>query len=299
MINPSHLNDSLTVLRDITLNARPHVLARPAAKPAMAAVAAVATAAPAAGTAHAANAAAGPAAGAAHQAAAAQPAPATPRALSAEEEVRLHERYKQGHAKGWLEGQLAERKAAESKAQTAGYEQGLQRGLEEARKTARAEVEQRLATLDQLLRSIPGQMAALLADAEDDMVALCFEAVCQISGATAASPDGVRQLVRQAAGRLRAQRVLVLQLHPQDVAMLKADPSASAWLQDDAWPDGVQLVADPQVQLGGAIVRGQQGSVDARLETQLGLLKDLLLQQRRAFAQAAAVAAANKTEQNA
>jgi flagellar assembly protein FliH len=111
------------------------------------------------------------------------------------------------------------------------------------------------------------------------MVALCFEAVCQMAGSAAATPDGLRQLLRQAAARLRTQRGLTVHLHADDLAMLAADPQG-------AGIDGVQLVADPQVKLGGAILRAQQGSLDARLEAQLALLKDLLMQQRRAHAQA-------------
>ncbi|USX18342.1 FliH/SctL family protein [Oxalobacteraceae bacterium OTU3REALA1] len=247
------------VLREVTLTARPHVLRRPAAQ----------------GRADG----AGGGAGAARAPdAVVGAAPATPVAPDAREQYRL------GHAQGVIDGRLAEREAAAAAATDAGYQQGLRQGLlqgrADAEKAARAEVAQRVAALDTLLRALPAQLDARLDDAEDDQIALCYEVVCRVAGADAATPEGLGRLVRQAATRLRAQRALTLQLHPQDVAMLRDDPDGAAWLRDDAWPDGIELVADNRVAVGGAIVRGRHGSLDARLETQFGLLKDMLLRQR-------------------
>lgn len=247
------------VLRDVTLTAQPHVLRRPPAP--------------------------GHADGATGQDASARPpaggigaASATPAAPDPREQYRL------GHAQGMIDGRLAEREAAAAAASDAGYQQGLRQGLlqgrADAEKAARAEVAQRVAALDTLLRALPAQLDARLDDAEDDLIALCYEVVCRVAGADAATPEGLGRLVRQAATRLRAQRALTLQLHPRDVAMLRDDPDGAAWLRGDAWPDGIELVADSQVAVGGAIVRGRHGSLDARLETQFGLLKDMLLRQR-------------------
>lgn len=201
-------------------------------------------------------------------------------APSAEQEARLREKYQQGHAAGWIEGQQAERREQTSAQLKAGYQQGLEQGRAEAARTAGSAKQQSLAVLEGLLVALPPQIEERLAAAEDDMVALCFEAVVKIIGACATTPAGIRALLEQGLGRMRAQRLAALHLHPQDARMLREDADIANWLRQYQSHGPVQLVADPLVRLGGAILRSPEGSLDARLDTQLAALRALLEQQR-------------------
>ena len=80
----------------------------------------------------------------------------------------------------------------------------------------------------------------------------------------------VKQLIAQQ--ERRAQ--VVVHLHPDDLDALSREDRGS---DDGAW----QWVGDSSVQLGGVILRSPEGSLDARLETQLAALREALLAVRR------------------
>ncbi|HEX7637350.1 MAG TPA: FliH/SctL family protein, partial [Burkholderiaceae bacterium] len=183
----------------------------------------------------------------------------------------------------------------------AGFEEGLRQGLAEGRAAGEAEVQRRLAhaqeqafarlqRLDGLqaawAQQLAGQLAARLAAAEDDMIGLCHAVVCRILGDNLATRAGVAQSVRMAIEEwLRASEQqsraegVVVQVHPADLDAMKADDVLARWLVQQGMK-GVQWQAHEDVRLGGCIVRGDEGDLDARLETQLGILRDQLLRAR-------------------
>jgi len=119
------------------------------------------------------------------------------------------------------------------------------------------------------------------------MVALVHECVGSIAGKLALSPDGVRQIVAQAMTQLRASEEIVVRLHPADCQLLTAAAKALPVPGRAA-----SYRADSQVVLGGCMIDYPQGTLDARLETQLRQFTDLLLQVRQSASspQSAAVA---------
>lgn len=194
-----------------------------------------------------------------------------------------------------------------------GYEDGLARGLAEGRRLAADEArkasehatraaEQELAerseklkheltrqaqlayrarvqNLMQILEKLPGQIEERLRAAEDDMLALSFEAVCRILGDQAVTVEGLRLQLRQAVQAQRNRRLVAVHVHPEDLATLRADSGMEA---TDLAPADVQWVADPSIVLGGCILQSPEGALDARLEVQLGSLRELLLRSRAA-----------------
>jgi len=104
------------------------------------------------------------------------------------------------------------------------------------------------------------------------MVALCFETICRLIGGAALQADVVRAQLTGLAAQGRAGRRLSMHVHvhPDDADLLRASA-----------PDaGVEWVADPEVALGGCILRGREGGLDARLETMLAACKAALLAAR-------------------
>jgi flagellar assembly protein FliH len=65
---------------------------------------------------------------------------------------------------------------------------------------------------------------------------------------------------------MREREQLVVRLHPDDVALLKGDADGGA----------LRIDADPAVALGGCMIDGPAGSLDARFETQLEALGAVL-----------------------
>ena len=142
--------------------------------------------------------------------------------------------------------------------------QAVQRAVAEAVLPLQAQHER----LQKIAQGAQESMATLLAAAEDDMVALCYETLCRLIGASAVGPEAVRaQLARLAA--LHGGTDLVLHVHPQDAELLERGPAgAFTW------------VADIEVGLGGCILKSSRGALDARLETMLSACKATLLEAR-------------------
>lgn len=199
----------------------------------------------------------------------------------------------------------ATRDAAVEEALTRGHEAGIARGLEEGRRqgleegreagrravernaeSAARAIAERLATLDTLLASLPAELSRRLEGAEDDMVALCHAAVCRILGERLATREAVVETVREAlraAGcgphlHAAAPAPLAIHVHPRNLELLRSDERIAVWLGPAH--EGLRWVADEAMQLGGCIVSTGEGSLDARLETQLAALRDVLTQRR-------------------
>jgi len=175
----------------------------------------------------------------------------------------------------------AERRAARAEGEQAGYAEGLRRGLADAQREAEAALQEALAQarhavqaegerLASLCKSLEGARCDVLRGAEDDLVALCYETVCRIVGDTALDPAVVRNRVQQFAALWGDRPGAVLHLHPQDAELIEATGVVP----------GIGYIADPEVVLGGCMVRSTGDSLDARLETALVACRDALLATR-------------------
>lgn len=212
---------------------------------------------------------------------------------------RMSETYRCGFAEGRAEGvaagreieALEARESLQSGADEArrqgfdeGREEGLRQGQEEAHAEAarmepmvRQQAEQALKALtqqlDQVLASLLAEAHRQRALAEEDMVALSFEALCRIVGKQAASAETVTSMIRHLLAQHGQRSQLAVHVHPGDFAMLESAQSRGT---RQSW----RFVADDTVQLGGVVLRSPDGSLDARLEIQLAQLRETLVNTR-------------------
>lgn len=218
------------------------------------------------------------------------PAPPQPAAKDvSHQELAFTEGYRQGAAVGAkqvAEAHLAFQAAADE-ARQAGFEQGRLEGLRRAEEEAAAEigqlrsrleseaqaaVRQQLERLRAVMSGIAPQIQQLLSNAEDDLLALSHEALCRVLGQQAAVPEVLRGMVRDLLGQARLHGEVRAHVHPDDFVAVSGRALVIA--EDWIW------VADPQVQMGGVHLQSAEGSLDARLETQLESLRQRLLQVR-------------------
>lgn len=178
---------------------------------------------------------------------------------------------KQGYAEGFRE------------AQARGHEEGFAAGQEQGLRAAQAETERAQAAaahalrergqrVDELLAAMEVALRERLAASEEEMLALCFEAIAATFGELAARSEGARALVRQSLARTRQLGPVTVHLHPQDLAMIQADPQALGEVQPTR---EVQFAADESIALGGCVLSSPQGGFDARIETQLARLGEV------------------------
>lgn len=252
------------VLRNVVIQNQPHALLRPGTRVAALPVA--------------------KASQAVHQASA--PLSAAP------PEPTYQEGLSRGYERGYAEGQAAALQEAQQELQKGdaearqravqqglrdGYQKGLEQAaaegkqaLEDALQAARTQEQERLVRIESLLAALPAQLEARLLEAEDDMLALCHEVLCTILGQTAAGPDALRPMLHQLLAQMRTQGTVKVHLHPDDCTLLQEAPVLAGLA-------GIEWVADPQIELGGLILRSAHGSLDARLEVQLANLRAALL----------------------
>lgn len=201
-------------------------------------------------------------------------------------EFSLAELREKAHQEGFIAG-LAEGRengisAGREEGLTQGYEEGLKQGQEKAEELAQREVETvrealqaREAQLLQLLKSLPEAFSRRFAESEDDMVALVQETVLRILGQAFASGDGARMMLLQAMKEGTSRQSISVRVHPDDFALLK-NTSEDGSLKEL----GVSCEADKRVALGGCFIDTRDGTLDARLETQLAAFTQVLLKVR-------------------
>lgn len=155
-----------------------------------------------------------------------------------------------------------------------GYQQGLLQGQQEAVQHHKHKLE----SLAKLLVSLGARFEQQIDALEDIAVEIAMSSIVKILGETLITPQGVRAVVGQVLVQARTTEKLRVGLAPADFYLLlqhKASPEFTL-------PANVELVPDERVELGGCILDAAGGGLDARLETQLTRLKDVLLSTRQA-----------------
>lgn len=194
--------------------------------------------------------------------------------------------YQDGQHAGQQEGFAAGKRDALAQASALiaeAREQATKEAIQRATTQAEQEIAQRWKQyqdrLDTLLAALPNQIAQRLDASEDDMLALCMDALVQLLGRQAVQPQALRPALEHAMQQLKARPLISVALHPSDLAALQVYPGWSQWCAQNA--ANVRWVENATLELGGCIVVSPEGSLDARLDTQLHALRELLLASRR------------------
>jgi len=196
--------------------------------------------------------------------------------------------YAEGFAKGLAQGTEEAKQMARQTAEQAERDRLMQneRLVHELKQEAQATFEARISQMSKLIAALPPQIDARVQAAEDDILALCFEVICRMLGDHAFRPEVLRAHLKQATDAMRNRQLVAIHLHPDDLAVLEKTGAAPA---NGGERDGVQWNASNEVALGGCILQSPEGGLDARFETQLRTLRELL-HHGRAAARASAPA---------
>jgi flagellar assembly protein FliH len=164
-------------------------------------------------------------------------------------------------------------KSEYEKAQETGYQNGRKHGLEDVTR----DTEQQLSRLKLLIANLTA--ACTPANFEDVLVEIAYSAICRILGDTLITTDGVTAAIRKSMEYVTSHSKVVIRVSAEDYQLLYADQDVLMRLVDaNSLPT---IVADKQVLLGGCIVEHEGGSLDSRLELQMQLLRDILINTRK------------------
>lgn len=174
-----------------------------------------------------------------------------------------------------------------AQAEADAQEQARQTAREAAAKEMGAQLEQLKAQLSReraeqmktLALALAQQLQALRDETEAQVADWTFVAVCRLLGEL--SPGRIQDTVRRLLAEAGMEAPVTVLLHPADHALVESAVAGSA----DA---RLQWRADAGIALGGSKLVGSQETLDARLETQLPLLRQALDDARREARGAAA-----------
>lgn len=149
----------------------------------------------------------------------------------------------------------------------AAHDEGYTRGHAEAMKEARDKVGGAVAALQELHVGAEQAFAQELAQLQDACADIVAEAFFKLAGSVLAKREAVIGVIGEVLKRVREERELRIHVSPLDLAVLR---SAEAGIAASLPGRHFTLVADARVEAGGCIVESTLGSLDGRLEVQLG-----------------------------
>jgi flagellar assembly protein FliH len=177
--------------------------------------------------------------------------------------------YADGYAAGWAAGTRAAARAAAVEQMRAAEE-------EVARiKRRAASCHAAVALLMTAAEAARARTAPVLDDARQTLAAAALELAETVLGMELADGEtSARAALLRALAVRDDEEVVTIRMHPDDIAALRAGLSDGAGAI--AVPDGVELVADPQLARGDAVAELADGYLDARLSTALARVRRVL-----------------------
>jgi len=166
---------------------------------------------------------------------------------------------------------VAEALAEEHK--STAYAEGFALGLKEGQHAGLAEFVEKTAALTKLFGAAIRLESQVLENAEDKAVEIVMEAVCKIIGKFAANESAVRKIVRESMAHLNGAKIGGIRLNPYDYEIIAASPAELG--------DGIKLISDEAIEIGGCVLESDAGILDRRLDAQIEQLKTLLLTIRK------------------
>lgn len=125
-----------------------------------------------------------------------------------------------------------------------------------------------------LFRSLRELMPQIVRETEDLLVALAVEAAQKVVAGLPVSEELVAEVVREALARAEETRELTIRLNPADLELLER--VNSPLLATELGGDRIRLEPAGDVTRGGCMVQTRFGTIDARRETKLELIKKSL-----------------------
>ena len=199
----------------------------------------------------------------------------------AEKQAALLKQEGQAEYDRLVEEARAEIAAEKEEARTKGYEEGLRQGKENGEKEIRQSLQDAIneanAKAEKTLRDAEEATFDYLQKAEADVVAIAMGVVEKVLPQHFIDvPQMVLPLAREAILKVKDQKKLVVHVPPgsYDFVLMARDELRQILTAGDAL---LEIHADEALKPGDCLVETPNGSVDARLATQMELIKQAVL----------------------
>lgn len=153
-----------------------------------------------------------------------------------------------------------------------GFEDGKQSGYEKGKN----EIKETVSTFTSFFREIKKQRENLLLEAEKDVIKLAlFLAEKIVNSEIKTNPEKLYSLVKDALAHLVDKETFRLKVSSQDYPLVKKFEKRI--LDEIEGIKNLSIEEDPRVRKGGCLVETDSGNIDARIESQLEVLREALL----------------------
>ncbi len=162
------------------------------------------------------------------------------------------------------------------------YEQGFLQGQKDGREVGERSLEQLAQRFQELVHALLREKEELYRQREMELV----ELVLLISRKIVVrelklQPEAIQEIVAAGFDLLAQTEDIKLRINPQDHELLQ-------WAPQDAWPPGVELIADGTVSPGGFLMETATGDIDGTLKNRWAVVAQLVQERLQAINERAA-----------
>ena len=156
----------------------------------------------------------------------------------------------------------------------AAYERGRHEGEIALREQLIAQRNEMAALLNGVIGSLQKTIPQLVHESESALIQLALESAQKIVAGMPVNPKLVESVVREALQQVEDTAEVVIQLHPEDLALLQKHKSDVLKPPPNSKP--LQFSSSADVTRGGCLLRTRFGIIDARRETKFDQLREAL-----------------------
>jgi flagellar assembly protein FliH len=156
----------------------------------------------------------------------------------------------------------------------AAYERGRRDGEIALREQLIAQRNEMAALLNGVIGSLQKTVPQLVHESETALIQLALESAQKIVAGMPVNPKLVESVVREALQQVEDTAEVVIQLHPDDLALLQKHKSDVLKPPPNSKP--LQFSSSTEVTRGGCLLRTRFGIIDARRETKFDQLREAL-----------------------
>ncbi|MDR3459503.1 MAG: FliH/SctL family protein [Verrucomicrobiae bacterium] len=125
-----------------------------------------------------------------------------------------------------------------------------------------------------ILESLQRTLPQVAREAESSLIEIALESAKKIVAGMPVDPAMIEAVVREALRQAEDTAEIIIQLHPEDLALLRQHQSPLLNGLPEAGP--LRFVASSEISRGGCIIQTRFGVIDARRETKFEQLRQSL-----------------------
>lgn len=164
----------------------------------------------------------------------------------------------------------AQKKAEEIKAEALRFKEEV---FSKAREEAKADIQARSA--EEMARA-KIQVGQLIQDAEKEILELAIKVAEKIIGSDLArDPEVLVQICANAIQNTRAQKAMLLRVHPEDGKILRE--KRPRLMEAIGRTVDIAVRDDADIERGGCIIQTEYGTIDGQIRTQFEMLRNVLV----------------------